>query len=100
MNEFDEIRPYHDEELPRIFDELIADPAFRQVAASVFPEIPIELMEHKMRGSKTKRDFDIINNLEAAAHFKASLIVNGAPFAVVSAYFPNDLSIQASLPKA
>ena len=32
MNEeFDEIRPYYDEELPAVYDELIADPAFRQV---------------------------------------------------------------------
>ena len=28
--EFDEIRPYHDEELPQIYEELIADPAFQQ----------------------------------------------------------------------
>ena len=25
--EFEEIRPYHDEELPQVFEELIADPA-------------------------------------------------------------------------
>lgn len=28
--EFDEIRPYNDEELPQIFEELIADPAFQK----------------------------------------------------------------------
>lgn len=28
--EFDEIRPYHDEELPQVYEELIADAAFRQ----------------------------------------------------------------------
>ena len=27
--EFDEIRPYHDEELPQVYEELIADAAFR-----------------------------------------------------------------------
>ena len=32
--EFEEIRPYHDEELPQIFEELIADPAFQQVACA------------------------------------------------------------------
>ena len=31
--EFDEIRPYHDEELPQIYEELIADPAFQQASA-------------------------------------------------------------------
>ena len=46
--EFDEIRPYHDEELPRILEELIADPAFRQVAAVVFPEVPFEALALKM----------------------------------------------------
>jgi len=27
LTEFNEIRPYNDEELPQIFEELIADPA-------------------------------------------------------------------------
>ena len=35
--EFEEIRPYHDEELPQVFEELIADPAFQQVACAVMP---------------------------------------------------------------
>lgn len=55
--EFDEIRPYHDEELPRIFEELIADPAFRQVATAVFPEVPFEALAQKMRSCKTKLEF-------------------------------------------
>lgn len=57
--EFDEIRPYHDDELAPIFEELLADPAFRKVVTAIFPEIPTELMEQKMRGSKTKRDFQL-----------------------------------------
>ena len=32
LTEFNEIRPYNDEELPQIFEELIADPAFRKAA--------------------------------------------------------------------
>lgn len=55
--EFDEIRPYHDEELPQIFEELIADPAFRQVATAVFPEVPFEALTQKMRSCKTKLEF-------------------------------------------
>ncbi len=39
--EFDEIRPYNDEELPQIYEELIADPAFQQVASDVFPEVSL-----------------------------------------------------------
>ena len=33
--EFNEIRPYTPEELPQIYEELIADPAFRTVVESV-----------------------------------------------------------------
>ena len=35
--EFNEIRPYTPEELPQIYEELIADPAFRTVVESVMP---------------------------------------------------------------
>ena len=38
--EFEEIRPYHDEELPQVFEELIADPAFQQVACAVMQARP------------------------------------------------------------
>ena len=31
LTEFNEIRSYNDEELPQIFEELIADPAFQKV---------------------------------------------------------------------
>lgn len=55
--EFDEIRPYHDEELPQIFEELIADPAFRQAATTVIPGVPFEVLAQKMRTCKTKLDF-------------------------------------------
>lgn len=55
--EFDEIRPYYDEELPQIYEELLADPAFRQVVAAVFPEITFEAFAQKMRACKTKLEF-------------------------------------------
>lgn len=55
--EFDEIRPYHDEELPQVFEELIADPAFRQVTATLIPDVPFEALAQKMRACKSKLDF-------------------------------------------
>lgn len=55
--EFDEIRPYHDEELPHIYDELLSDPQFRAMAAKVFPEYPIEQLEKIFRSCKTKLEF-------------------------------------------
>ena len=58
MNEeFDEIRPYHDSELPQIFEELIADPAFRQVVGAVMPGISFEAIAGQMRACKTKEEF-------------------------------------------
>ncbi len=55
--EFNEIRPYTPEEMPQIYEELIADPAFRKVAASVFPEVPFDVLAAKMRGCKTNLEF-------------------------------------------
>ena len=57
LTEFHEIRPYNDEELPQIFEELIADPAFQKVVAGVIPNVPFELLAQKMRACKTKREF-------------------------------------------
>lgn len=55
--EFDEIRPYHDEELPQIYEELIADPAFRQAVEAVFPGVPFEMIAQKMRTCDSKLAF-------------------------------------------
>ena len=55
--EFDEIRPYHDEELPHIFEELIADPAFQAATTTVMPGVPFEMIAQKMRACKSKLDF-------------------------------------------
>ena len=55
--EFDEIRPYHDEELPQVYEELIADEAFRQAVEAVMPGVPIEVWSQKMRACKTKLEF-------------------------------------------
>lgn len=55
--EFNEIRPYHDEELPPIFEELIADAAFQKAVTGIMPNVPFELLAQKMRACKTKRDF-------------------------------------------
>ncbi|EJX10149.1 phospholipid/glycerol acyltransferase [gut metagenome] len=57
LTEFNEIRPYNDEELPQIFEELIADSAFQKVVATVIPNVPFELLAQKMRACKTKFDF-------------------------------------------
>lgn len=77
--EFDEIRPYHDEELPQVLEELIADPMFRQVVGAVMPGVPFEAWSQKMRACKTKQDFQkafcygILKKLETEATDGVSL---------------------------
>ncbi len=55
--DFDEIRPYYDEELPEVFEELIADEAFRHVVKVAFPGTPFETVAARMRACKTKLEF-------------------------------------------
>jgi hypothetical protein len=55
--EFDEIRPYYDEELSQVYEELINDPAFQQAACMVMPDVPFPILAEKMRACKTKLDF-------------------------------------------
>ena len=55
--EFDEIRPYTPEELPKIYEELIADPDFQNVISHAMPQIPFEVFAAKMRSCKTNMEF-------------------------------------------
>ena len=55
--EFDEIRPYAPEELPQVFEELIADPMFQAVVGQVMPGIPFDMLAAQMRQCKTNLDF-------------------------------------------
>ncbi|MEG0039271.1 hypothetical protein [Bacteroides neonati] len=57
LTEFDEIRPYNDDELPQILEELIADPAFINAACAAIPNVSFEMLAYQMRGCKTKQDF-------------------------------------------
>ena len=55
--EFDDIRPYSPEELPAVYEELIADEAFRSVMGKVMPGIPFDMIAMKMRQCKTNLEF-------------------------------------------
>ena len=55
--EYDEIRPYSPEELPQIFEELIADPEFKAVIAHAFKDVPFEHIAMAMRASKNNLEF-------------------------------------------
>ncbi len=65
-SEFDDIRPYSPEELPQVFEELIADAEFRAIVEQVIPDIPFEMIAQKLRTCKT--------NLEVQKGFFYALI--------------------------
>ena len=54
---FDTIRPFEPEELPEVFERLLADPQFRQVVAYLYPGVPVEAVGMKMRQCKTNLEF-------------------------------------------
>ena len=55
--EFDEIRPYMSEELPQVFEELIADPEFQVAMGYAMQGIPFENIAAAMRNSKDNLEF-------------------------------------------
>ena len=55
--EFNDIRPYLPEELPQVFEELIADPEFQAAMSYAFQGMPFEQIAGAMRASKTNLDF-------------------------------------------
>ena len=57
ITEFDDIRPYHDSELPAVFEELLSDSAFMRVIAAVLPDMPAEAIAARMRACRTKEEF-------------------------------------------
>ena len=57
--EFDDIRPYNPEELPSVFEELIADSEFKEVMTRAFPQLSYEQICYTMRNCKTNFDFQI-----------------------------------------
>lgn len=57
--EFDEIRPWEPEDLPQVYDRLLANGQFRQVLAYVYPGVPIDTIAEKMRGCKSTLQFQL-----------------------------------------
>ncbi|MDR0798776.1 MAG: 1-acyl-sn-glycerol-3-phosphate acyltransferase [Dysgonamonadaceae bacterium] len=56
--EFDDIRPYYDEEVTAVIERLLSDPEFRRVIMGyVFPDRDWDEFQTLMRSFKTKREF-------------------------------------------
>ncbi len=54
---FDRIRPFEPEELPAVYERLLANPQFQSVIAYVLPGIPLDAVKAKMYSCKTLLDF-------------------------------------------
>lgn len=54
---FDDIRPYTDEEVPEKIQQLIEEPQFEMVMAKASPEIPFKLLKIQMSRIKTVKEF-------------------------------------------
>jgi len=56
-SEFDSIRPFEPEELPEVFDRLLADESFRKVLAYILPGVTVEAIGMKMKMCRTNLAF-------------------------------------------
>lgn len=92
--EFDSIRPFEPEELPQVYERLLADPQFRMVLAYVLPGIPFETVREKMLSCKTNLEFQLsfcynfiqslINRLTTGCDMNASAIDISGRYTFVS----------------
>lgn len=57
LNEFDDIRPLYDEEVPQVIEELLEDPEFKRVVFFLLPNTDWEAFKVQMRSFKTKKEF-------------------------------------------
>ncbi|KAA6325047.1 hypothetical protein EZS27_025694 [termite gut metagenome] len=69
ISEFDDIRPYNDDELPQVYEELAVDPTFQKVVGAIFPDTPFEALVEKMRTCKTKDEFQTAFSYDAVWYF-------------------------------
>lgn len=59
LRRFDEIRPFEPEELPAVYDRLMADQQFRSVVAAAFPGVPLADVEKRMRSCHSCLEFQV-----------------------------------------
>ena len=57
VNDFDDIRPYYEEEIPAAMQRLTDSDAFHLLASYVYPGVPLEEVRQRVRGFKTVREF-------------------------------------------
>lgn len=57
LRKYDAIRPFEPEELPEVFDRLLADAQFQQVLTYLFPGVPLETIGQKMKACRSSLEF-------------------------------------------
>ncbi len=57
LRKFDEIRPYEPEDLPEVYDRLIANEQFHGVVAYLYPGVPFEAVAQKMKTCRSGLEF-------------------------------------------
>ena len=56
IHDFDDIRPYLPEELPEVFDHLLANPDFLAALQTVYQNLPLEQVSAMIRSCKTAQE--------------------------------------------
>ena len=59
QNNFEPIRAFSPEDLPAAYERLTSDVQFRNVVTKVFPQVPFEMLEAKLKQCKTNLDFQL-----------------------------------------
>lgn len=57
LKKFDSIRPFEPEELPEVYERLLANEQFRKVLDFLYPGVPVEAIAAKMRACKSSLEF-------------------------------------------
>lgn len=57
--EFDTIRPWEPEDLPEVYERLLSNPQFKQVLAYLYPQVPFEMIDQKLKACKTNMEFQL-----------------------------------------
>lgn len=57
IHEFDDIRPFLPEELPEVYDRLLADERFQGIVKMLRPDVPTGQMEAMIRSCHTNQEF-------------------------------------------
>lgn len=81
---YENIRPFDPEELPQVFDRLLADPQFSAVLNHLYPDVPRPMLEKKMRSCTDTLSFqkafsyvflkDLLQKRSKGATFDASVL--------------------------